>query len=124
MNFKRKIITLTLTQKCNLSCVYCYENHKSSKMMRLETAKKIVDKELLLNDGYEEIEFDFFGGEPFLNFSLIKEITDYIIHYVTNKKVLIFIVTNGTLLNDEIKQWLIENKKYVICGLSLDGTKK
>lgn len=124
MRNKRKIVTLTLTQKCNLSCIYCYENHKSSKKMNFETAKAIVDKEMQFDDGFDEVEFDLFGGEPFLNFELIKLITNYIMYYDTEKKVIIFIVTNGTVLNDDIKQWLVEHRKYVVCGLSLDGTKE
>ena len=120
----RKTVTLTLTQACNLDCIYCYENHKSTQMMSLETAKRIVDDELLVEDGYEEVEFDLFGGEPFLNFELIKEITDYIIHYDTNKKIVIFIVTNGTLVHGDVQTWLLQNKQYVVCGLSLDGTKE
>lgn len=124
MQDKHKTITITLTQSCNLNCVYCYEQHKSKEAMSLSIAKKIVDKEFALDDGFDEIEFDLFGGEPFLNFGLIKEITDYIIHYPTDKKVIIFIVTNGTLVHGEIQEWLKENRKYVMCGLSLDGNKK
>ena len=41
-----KGVTITLTQACNLNCIYCYENHKSTKFMSFEKAKEIIDKEL------------------------------------------------------------------------------
>ena len=75
---KIKTVTLTLTQACNLSCTYCYEHHKSNRRMSVETAKSIVDYELKNFADFEGIEFDLFGGEPFLAFDLVREITDYI----------------------------------------------
>ena len=75
---KTKVITITLTQSCNLSCVYCYEQYKSPRTIRLETAKRIIDREMEDYSAFENIEIDFFGGEPFLAFETLKSLTDYI----------------------------------------------
>ena len=61
---KIKAVSITLTQSCNLACVYCYEQHKSSQIIPVDTAKRIIDKELVGCDNYDHIELDFFGGEP------------------------------------------------------------
>ena len=74
---KIKTITITLTQSCNLKCSYCYENNKSPKVMTFNVAQQIIDKELQNKDKYTGFEIDLFGGEPFLQFELIKQITDY-----------------------------------------------
>lgn len=124
MQEKTRIITLTLTQACNLSCIYCYETHKSSKRMSFETAKAIIDSEMKKISEDETLEIDLFGGEPLLEFSLIKEIVLYVRTAFPKKNAIFFIVTNGTLLTEEIKQWLVDNEDCVICGLSFDGTKQ
>ena len=53
---KTKVITITLTQSCNLSCVYCYEQYKSPRTIRLETAKRIIDREMEDYSAFENIE--------------------------------------------------------------------
>ena len=75
---KIKTVTLTLTQSCNLACSYCYEHNKSKNVMTFQTAKAIIDREIAKSKEFENIEFDLFGGEPFLEFNLIQEIVDYI----------------------------------------------
>lgn len=123
MNIKRKNITLTLTQKCNLNCTYCYENHKSSAVMSFDLAKSVLDKEL--NDPkFEEYEIDFFGGEPFLAFDVIKKCYNYVTETYPQKKLIFFATTNGTLVHGEIQEWLKERKHRFWCALSLDGTKE
>lgn len=118
---KRKYLTITLTESCNLSCIYCYENHKSFNCMQLNTLKKIIESEMCVENDYDEIEIGLFGGEPFLKFDLIKEIYDYIITLNSNKKYIFFASTNGTLVHGEIKEWL-KTHPFFICGLSYDGT--
>lgn len=92
--------------------------------MSFETAKRIIDKELTKQDGYEEVIIELFGGEPFLEFELIKKIHNYIFQNKWNKKVLCFTTTNGTVVHNEIKEWLEKNKKTMWVALSLDGTKE
>ena len=123
MKVDTKTVMITVTESCNLSCTYCYENHKSQNIMTLETAKKIIDNELNHCE-YDNLEIDLFGGEPFLNFELIQQIDDYIKEsaFKCGANIIIFASTNGTLVHDKIKKWLEERKDYFICGLSFDGT--
>ena len=121
---KIKTVTLTLTQSCNLACSYCYEHNKSKNVMAFQTAKAIIDREIAESKEFENIEFDLFGGEPFLEFNLIQEIVDYICTKKNEKKdCMAFITTNGTLVHGEVQRWLKERTGCVVCGLSLDGTK-
>lgn len=120
---KIKVVTITLTQNCNLSCSYCYEHHKSERTIDINVAKSIIDAELAVLENDEIIEFDLFGGEPFLEFNLIKEITEYICKNAGKKQFQIFATTNGTLVHGEIKEWLRQHACCFVCGLSLDGTR-
>ena len=118
---KRKYLTITLTESCNLSCTYCYENHKSLRCMNIDTLEKIIKNEMCSNDGFSEVEIGLFGGEPFIKFDLIKEIYEYIKILNSSKKYIFFASTNGTLVHGEIKEWL-KSHPYFVCGLSYDGT--
>jgi len=120
---KKKSLAITVTENCNLECVYCYETAKSKRSINFELAKSIIEKEFLADDGYEEMEIDFHGGEPFLEFDLIKDICEYIWSKDWPKKYLCYTTTNGTLVHGEVKEWLQKNKEYFWCGLSLDGNK-
>ena len=72
----RKNVMLIVTENCPLRCTYCYETFKNinKRTMSFETAKQIVDFEMTVDDNYEEVVIDFFGGEPFVNFRLIEQI--------------------------------------------------
>lgn len=103
----QKMVVLMLTHRCNLNCVYCYQQHKTAKDMTLETAKAIMENEVRqakLSDNIDSIRFDMFGGEPFLKFDLIKELCHWAWETITDFKFNIFITTNGTLIDDEIKE--------------------
>jgi len=121
---KTKSVTLTITHQCNLDCIYCYEKNKNNERMSFDTAKKIIDAEMNKNDGTDKVQIDFFGGEPFIAFELFKKVYDYLKKNNWKKDWKCLITTNGTLLTDERKQWLIHEKEKVTCGLSLDGTKE
>ena len=124
MNYRE--ITLCITESCNLNCTYCYENHKSKKVMNFEVAKKIIDFEMSVRDNFDGVMFDLFGGEAFLNFPLIQMIVSYLENEYAHsvKKWHCFITTNGTLVHDEIQTFLRQHKSSITCGLSLDGTKE
>lgn len=123
MNKESKQITLVLTEQCNLNCSYCYENNKSKKKMAWETAKNILDKELADSNEYGSVVVDLFGGEPFLNFDLMKQIVDYVKSLkIANTK--FKTTTNGTLIHGDIQKWLIANRNRFSLGLSLDGQKE
>ena len=118
---KKRSLTLIITERCDLACVYCYEHNKSAKQMTFEEAKKIIDNELVNLDKYE-YSIEFFGGEPFLNFELIKQVVEYVLdnyygyyHF--------FATTNGTQIHGEIQQWLEKHRSVFTLGLSLDGNK-
>lgn len=89
--------------------------------MSLETAKSIIS-EAFAKTEYDKLEFDFHGGEPLINFSLIKELCEWTWSEKRSVPYRFFGSTNGTLLTPTIKQWLSENKDRICFGLSLDGT--
>lgn len=120
-------IVLELSNECNLNCIYCYGEGGSygrkKELMSIETARKSVD--LLFNNcgSLKEIHITFFGGEPLLNFSVLKETVAYC-HELETKSDRHFtfsMTTNGTICNDEIEQFCIKNKVHVM--LSIDGQK-
>lgn len=117
-----KFITLTLTNQCNLSCSYCYERSKNELTMSFETAVAILESELNSNEPYSFLQIELFGGEPFLEFDNIRRIVGYLKSRRFKKQYLLTLTTNGTLVHDEIQEWLVANKDIVSCGLSLDGT--
>jgi radical SAM protein with 4Fe4S-binding SPASM domain len=92
--------------------------------MSLDCAKEVIDNIFNnIKDDVEKIEIDFIGGEPLLEFNLLKDIVSYI--NTKNSKIpyKLFATTNGTILTDEIKKWLINNKDIFRLILSLDGNK-
>lgn len=120
----RKMCFLMLTYRCNLNCIYCYQKYKTSQNMTLETAKSVVSKEVQLareTNNKDGIRFDLFGGEPLLQFDLIKELCTWIWETVTDVKVDIFITTNGTLLDEEKKEWFKVHKEKINLIMSVDG---
>ncbi len=121
---KQKNVMLTITEKCNLNCTYCFETKKRNRSMEFETAKKIIDAEMIESNEYEEILFDFMGGEPFVEFELMRKICEYTWSKKWPKKYLFFASTNGTLIKNEVQDWLRLHKDKFVCGLSLDGTKE
>lgn len=120
-NRREKTVVLILTHSCNLSCIYCYEHHKGQCCINIEEAKKIISNEMNLDDDYDRV-FEFFGGEPFLEFEKIVELHDFLSSKKWRKKWSTIITTNGTLVHGKIINWLLEHKKTVQVALSIDGT--
>lgn len=118
---KIKNVMLTITEKCNLNCIYCFENNKSFRSMDRETALDIIRNELNEDNEYEQVILDFMGGEPFEEFALIKDICEYTWSQNWKKKYIFSASTNGTLIHGEIQDWLSDNRDRFICGISLDG---
>jgi sulfatase maturation enzyme AslB (radical SAM superfamily) len=93
--------------------------------MSLEVAKECIDWIFNNVPNYaEQIEIDFIGGEPLLEFKLIKQIVNYTRTMYSDKKFIFFATTNGTLLDDESKKWFTSHKDCFVLGLSLDGDKE
>lgn len=117
----RKKITITITNRCNLNCTYCYEQFKTKNDMNFETAKNIILHEFSVIKDDDTLLIDFMGGEPLINFNLVYDIVEFFKTTKYKNRISYFISTNGTLVKDEIKKWLQKNKDLVVCGLSLDG---
>lgn len=120
----RRTCMLMVTHGCNLNCTYCYEKFKNgAKQMDVALAKEIITREIetVQNDErFREIEVDFMGGEPLLRFDLIKEVMEWMeqscpVPYIG------FATTNGTLLNDEMKDWFRLHRHTTCLGVSYDG---
>lgn len=118
---KRKILTLVITEECNLNCVYCYQYSKSHKVMPIDLAKQEIREHLNSNDDFSEIEIELLGGEPFMRKAFIKELVNWTIGQNFHKPYVFFASTNGTRIHGDIQNWLRENKKYIVLGLSIDG---
>ena len=119
------IAILCLTHRCNLNCVYCFENKDGNHELLYDTACQCVDKIIQEHclKSKSALNLNFFGGEPLLRFDLIKDIYNYVqIHYPAYD-ISFFVSTNGTLLTDEMKAWFSERKDKFCLGLSLDGDK-
>lgn len=89
--------------------------------MEYEKALEIIEYEFDNSRDFDEIEFDFFGGEPFIEFPLMKKIVENVEKNNFHKPYCFFATTNGTLVQGEIIDWLRERNNFY-CGLSYDGT--
>ena len=87
--------------------------------MSFETAKSIIEREISAKD-LKLIEFH--GGEPLLNFPLIKDICEWFWKTYPELDTKFFLTTNGTQFNESNMLWFEENHKKIACALSLDGT--
>lgn len=112
-------ITLSVTHDCNLRCEYCYAGEKFSRNMDMETAKKIIDFAFAITPSSESIDFGFFGGEPFLQLSLMEDIITYIHSKDGSNLVTFSITTNGTLLDDTILRFI--RRHNIQLSISIDG---
>ena len=128
LNRKIKMITLQVTQQCNLRCDYCvysggYENRShSKKRMDFEMAKNCIDFYIEHSVDSEFIIVGFYGGEPLIEFELIQKCILYVESISEGKKLMFTITTNGTLLKENIIQFLAQHE--VILRISLDGPRE
>jgi uncharacterized protein len=123
-----KSICLHVAHDCNLMCEYCFASkgdyHTGKKLMSKEIAFQAVDF-LVKNSGHvKNIEIDFFGGEPLLNFGVVKETVEYAksIEDKYNKNFYFTITTNGILLDDEKIKFINEYMDNIV--ISIDGRKE
>lgn len=123
-----KALCLHVAHDCNLKCKYCFagegEYHGHRSLMSIEVGKKAIDFIIENSKHRKNIEIDFFGGEPLMNWEMVKETVDYARQREkeTGKNFRFTMTTNGVLLNDEIIDYLNENMHNVV--LSLDGRKE
>ncbi|MFA5396995.1 MAG: LAGLIDADG family homing endonuclease [Methanogenium sp.] len=129
-NYALTSASFNLTQDCNLACEYCFAGKKTKNKMTFETAKKCVNfiidqcqnaKKEELNGGRKNISISFWGGEPLLEWELLKKIVLYTKSVVPKGIHINFGgTTNGVLLTPEKFDFLEEHKIYFL--VSLDGT--
>ena len=109
-----------VTNKCNMQCIYCQAQNGQSipnGMMNKETAQKAVD--IALSSPSKYLSFEFQGGEPLLNFEIIKFIVKYSEEHKGDKQIQYNLVSNLTLINEEIIRFVKENN--ICLSTSLDG---
>ena len=123
-----KALCLHIAHDCNLACRYCFaeegEYHGRRALMSFEVRKKALDF-LIANSGTRtNLEVDFFGGEPTMNWEVVKQLVEYgrSQEKEHNKKFRFTLTTNGVLLNDEITEFCNREMSNVV--LSLDGRKE
>ena len=110
---KQKHIFLSITERCNLNCIYCFEKSKRPDSMSTETALSYIRRELYSEEP-QHVTVDFLGGEPFLEFEKIKTICETVWEKQWKNSYNFYCVTNGTLVHGEIKQWLEKHSKQVL----------
>ena len=123
-----KALCLHIAHDCNLACKYCFaeegEYHGRRALMSFEVGKKALDF-LVANSGSRvNLEVDFFGGEPLMNWQVVKDLVAYgrSLEEPNHKKFRFTLTTNGVLLNDEILEFA--NKEMANIVLSIDGRKE
>ena len=123
-----KAMCLNVAHDCNLRCKYCFaatgDFGGGRKLMPLETGKKAIDYLLRYSGNRHNLEMDFFGGEPLMNWPVVKEIVKYARSKEKeyNKNFRFTITTNGMLLTED--KWDFLNKEMKNVVLSLDGRKE
>lgn len=123
-----KALCLHIAHDCNLGCKYCFAEEGEYKgrraMMSFEVGKKALDF-LIANSGTRKnLEVDFFGGEPTMNFEVVKQLVAYGREQekLHDKNFRFTLTTNGILLDDDIMEFA--NKEMANVVLSLDGRKE
>ena len=123
-----KALCLHIAHDCNLACRYCFaeegEYHGRRALMSFEVGKKALDFLVANSGSRRNLEVDFFGGEPTMNFEVVKQLVEYgrSIEEANNKKFRFTLTTNGVLLNDEIMEFA--NREMANVVLSIDGRKE
>ena len=123
-----KAMCLNVAHDCNLRCEYCFaakgDFGQGRMLMPFEVGKKAIDFLIENSENRHNLEVDFFGGEPLMNFDVVKQIVNYArsIENKFNKKFRFTITTNGLLLTDDKIEYI--NKEMSNVVLSLDGRKE
>ena len=123
-----KAMCLHIAHDCNLRCKYCFAStgdyNEGRMLMSLETGKKAMDFLIEKSGDRKFLEVDFFGGEPTLNFDVVKQIVEYARsrEAESGKKFRFTITTNGVLLTDDMIDFINREMNNVV--LSIDGRKE
>ncbi len=123
-----KALCLHVAHSCNLNCEYCFaaqgKFHGEDALMSFETGKRALDFLMEHSGTRRNLEVDFFGGEPLLNFQVCKDLVAYArsVEKERGKNFRFTLTTNGVLLDDEVIRWANQECHNVV--LSLDGRKE
>ena len=123
-----KALCLHIAHDCNLACQYCFaeegEYHGRRALMSFEVGKKALDFLIANSGSRRNLEVDFFGGEPLMNWQVVKDLVRYGREQekIHNKNFRFTLTTNGVLLNDEVMEFCNREMGNVV--LSLDGRKE
>lgn len=123
-----KALCLNVAHDCNLKCKYCFAKQGdfggNAELMPLEIGKKAMDFLVANSGNRRNLDVDFFGGEPLMNWEVVKELVKYgrEIEKPAGKNMRFTITTNGVLLDDEKIDFINEHMHNVV--LSLDGRKE
>jgi len=123
-----KALCIHIAHSCNLNCSYCFASqgkyHGERALMSFEVGKQALDF-LIANSGTRRnLEVDFFGGEPLMNFDVVKQLVAYArsIEKQHNKNFRFTLTTNGMLIDDDVIEFANNEMSNVV--LSLDGRKE
>ena len=123
-----KALCLHIAHDCNLACRYCFaeegEYHGRRALMSYETGKAALDFLIANSGSRRNLEVDFFGGEPLMNFEVVKQLVAYGREQekLHDKHFRFTLTTNGVLLNDDIMEFANREMDNVV--LSIDGRKE
>ena len=123
-----KALCLHIAHDCNLACKYCFaeegEYHGRRALMSFEVGKKALDFLIANSGSRRNLEVDFFGGEPLMNFDVVKQLVAYGREQekLHDKQFRFTLTTNGVLLNKEVQEFA--NKEMANVVLSVDGRKE
>ena len=123
-----KALCLHIAHTCNLNCEYCFASqgkyHGERAMMSFEVGKRAFDWLIENSGSRRNLEVDFFGGEPLMNFDVVKQLVEYArsIEKEKGKNFRFTLTTNGVLVDDDVIDFC--NKEMSNVVLSLDGRKE
>ena len=123
-----KAMCLHLAHDCNLRCEYCFAKGGAfdgkRELMSFEVAKAAIDYLVKASGKRRNLEIDFFGGEPLMNFGVLKKTVEYArsIEGENNKNFRFTVTTNAYHITDEMNKYLNENMHNIV--VSIDGRQK
>ena len=123
-----KALCMHIAHTCNLNCSYCFASqgkyHGERALMTYEIGKQAIDFLIANSNGRHNLEVDFFGGEPLMNFDVVKDIVKYArsIEKDAGKNFRFTLTTNGMLIDDDVIDFANRECDNVV--LSLDGRKE
>ncbi len=123
-----KRIQLLMAEGCNLGCRYCYQwrngTNQKHTLMPWSVARDAIHHLIWRAGGRRDLQVTFFGGEPLLNYPMVKRVVEYCraLEPVTGKRFLFELITNGTLLDRDVVDFVVREKFLLF--ISLDGWKE